>query len=101
MICKSTIFLYLILIFLISHAGAVFSQEISGTITDAETGLPLENVNVRVNGTMYDTTSQDDGRFLIERLAPGKKCKTVFFCARPDISLSGICYEWSLAERIS
>ena len=70
--CKSAFFLSLILIFLLSHAVPVFSQEIEGTITDAETGLPLDNVNILVNGTMYGTTSQDDGRFLIERLAPGE-----------------------------
>jgi len=71
-ICKAEFFLYLIVLYLVSHAGSVFSQEIAGTITDAETGLPLGNVNVQVNGTLFGTTSKDDGRFLIERLTPGK-----------------------------
>jgi outer membrane cobalamin receptor len=71
-ICKAEIFLYLIVICLLSPAGAVYSQEIEGTITDAETGLPLENVNILIKGTLFGTTSQNDGRFLIERVAPGE-----------------------------
>ena len=86
--CRSAFFPYLILIFLLSHPGPGFSQEIEGIISDAETGLPLENVNILVNGTMYGTTSQEDGRFLIERLIPGEYTLEVSMMGYKDVTVS-------------
>ncbi len=60
------------LLLLVLNLGLVFSQGIRGTISDAETGLPLENVNVVVSGTTFGTTSQDDGSYLIDKLSPGE-----------------------------
>ncbi|GAA3601161.1 SusC/RagA family TonB-linked outer membrane protein [Flavivirga amylovorans] len=40
-----------------------FSQQISGTITDGATNLPLAGANVIIKGTSTGTTSDFDGRF--------------------------------------
>ncbi len=40
-----------------------FSQQISGTITDGATNLPLPGANIIIKGTQTGTTSDFDGRF--------------------------------------
>ncbi|MEJ2126440.1 MAG: carboxypeptidase-like regulatory domain-containing protein, partial [Candidatus Bathyarchaeota archaeon] len=60
------------LIYLMINSGIVFSQGIMGFITDAETGLPMANVNIVVKGTSIGTTSQDDGSYKITALALGE-----------------------------
>ena len=40
--------------------------EVSGTVTDAQTGDPLPGVNIVVQGTTIGTTTDMDGEYTIE-----------------------------------
>ena len=44
---------------------------ISGVVTDAQTGQPLEGVQVRVQGTGYGAITQGNGRYFILSVPPG------------------------------
>ena len=45
--------------------------QIGGTAKDAQSGQPLQYVQVSVSGTGYGTLSNQEGRFLIERVPAG------------------------------
>ena len=45
--------------------------KISGVVTDAQTGQPLEGVQVRVLGTGYGAITQPNGRYFIISVPPG------------------------------
>ena len=48
-------------------SASVFSQgTITGSVTDAELGVPLPGANVVVQGTTNGTTTDFDGNFIIE-----------------------------------
>lgn len=63
-------------------AGAPFTDEdgedepaygeISGRVTDSETGAPLSDVNISVLDSKYGAASSPDGEFLINHLPPGE-----------------------------
>lgn len=64
---------------------------ISGTITDAETGQTLSGVNVVVRGTRMGASTDKEGKFLISGLSPG-----VY-----SLEVSMIGYARQLIENIS
>lgn len=64
--------LYIIL--LLMFALTLYSDDlitITGTVTDAETGEPVENVNILLTGTPYGSASDKEGFFKIEDIPPG------------------------------
>lgn len=51
---------------------SVFAQDtISGTVTDAETGLPLPGATVIIAGTTTGSATDSDGIYVIRDLSPG------------------------------
>lgn len=52
-----------ILVFLLLFAGASFAQEVSGTITDSDSGEPLFGASVVITGTATGATTDFDGKF--------------------------------------
>ncbi|QXD15525.1 carboxypeptidase-like regulatory domain-containing protein [Rhodocaloribacter litoris] len=48
-------------------APAVFT----GTVVDAETGVPLPGAHVFIAGSMIGTTTDNEGRYRLERVPPG------------------------------
>lgn len=58
-----------VLLLLITSIG--FAQtNISGTVTDAETGDPVPGVNILVKGTIYGTITESDGSFTLSPKTP-------------------------------
>jgi outer membrane receptor protein involved in Fe transport len=51
--------------------SALANSIIKGKITDAQSGLPLLNANVMIEGTSIGTTSDKEGNFRITNLPPG------------------------------
>src|SRR3954471_11210923 len=45
---------------------------ISGTVTEAESGQPIPDVNISVANTTIGAHSGPDGKFLIPSIAPGR-----------------------------
>ena len=45
--------------------------KISGTVTDAQSGQPIEGVQIRVAGTGYGAATQANGRYFIISVPPG------------------------------
>ncbi|NNC50462.1 MAG: SusC/RagA family TonB-linked outer membrane protein, partial [Flaviramulus sp.] len=60
-ILKSKLFLCLLFCVPI----AVFSQQVTGTVTDGATNMPLAGANVIIKGTSTGTISDFDGKFSI------------------------------------
>ncbi len=54
------------------------NSRIIGRVYDAETGNPLSGAVVRVSGTYFGATSDEDGFFIIENLPPGEYQLQVF-----------------------
>ena len=59
-----------------SGSGMTRGGTISGTVRDAETGLPIRGVNVEVDtpegGSYVDNQTDSDGRYAVTGLAPGE-----------------------------
>ncbi|CAN5665303.1 TonB-dependent receptor [soil metagenome] len=55
----------LILLFLLLFSGNLFSQSISGTITDSKTGEAMIGATIIVKGTTIGTTTDLDGKFIL------------------------------------
>ncbi|MFQ5569201.1 MAG: TonB-dependent receptor domain-containing protein [Rhodothermales bacterium] len=47
------------------------TASVSGTVTDADDGLPLPGTNIVIAGTVQGTTTDVDGRYSLGGLAPG------------------------------
>ena len=47
----------------LASLATVFSATITGTVTDASNGNPLESVSVFITGTTFGTTTRSDGTF--------------------------------------
>jgi TonB-linked SusC/RagA family outer membrane protein len=62
---NKTLSLKLLLFSLVFFPLMAFSQQISGTITDGATSLPLAGANIIIKGTSTGTTSDFDGNFSI------------------------------------
>lgn len=62
--------------FAIGPAHAQDSREVTGTVTDAQSGTPLPGVNISVQGTMTGTTTNVDGEYSIN--VPGPDAVLVF-----------------------
>jgi len=58
---------YVLFLFGISRAN-----DLTGTITDAQTGAPLPGVHISIAGTKYGAASEPDGSFTIKNLTPGE-----------------------------
>jgi hypothetical protein len=48
------------------------AQKVAGIILDAETEVPIQFVNVYFANTTIGTTTDNQGRFVLERFSPGK-----------------------------
>ncbi|MDZ7291381.1 MAG: TonB-dependent receptor [candidate division KSB1 bacterium] len=57
---------------LAQQAQQASAGKISGKVYDASTGLPLVAANVIVEGTTQGTNTDQQGRFVLERLEPGR-----------------------------
>ena len=65
-------FLQIILILYSGAALAGATGDISGRITDAQTGEPLPGANVFVEGTFIGSSTDTDGRYHITNVNPGE-----------------------------
>jgi len=70
------LFTLFILSFFVFQNGISQNYEISGTISDARTGKPLEYVTVKVADTSFGTTADKDGKYFI-RMDKGA-CELLF-----------------------
>ena len=54
-----------LLLFALCISSQLFAQEIeiSGNITDAETGQPLSGVSIHVEGNLIGTVTDDEGNY--------------------------------------
>ena len=66
---KSKYFLSLCLLLFISLSA--YSQSISGTVTDAETGDPLLGVTIVLKNTNKGVVTDFDGNYIINNVEPG------------------------------
>ncbi len=65
----------LFILFYIVTSGFLFAQytgTIKGTVNSRETDEPLENVNVFISGTMWGTTTDRNGFYVIKNLPAGQ-----------------------------
>lgn len=68
-------------------AGSAFAQtNVSGTVTDADTGEPLPGANVIVEGTAMGAATDENGRYAIGDVPSGTHTLTVSFVGYDDIS---------------
>lgn len=68
-------------------AGSAFAQvQLSGTVTDADTGDALPGANVVVEGTMLGTATDQNGKFNIGGVAAGTHTVTVTFVGYTPVS---------------
>ena len=58
---------YILVVFLVSHIA--IAQQLSGTITDADSGVPLPGATVLVKGTTNGTTTDFDGIFQLSNVS--------------------------------
>ena len=57
-------------------AGSAFAQvQVSGTVTDADTGDALPGANVVIEGTTLGTATDQDGRYTISGVPTGTHTK--------------------------
>jgi len=68
---------YLCLLILMMCAGSLYSQTVSGKITDNE-NLPLPGASVMVKGTQNVVSSDMDGNFTIQDVSPGSVLQISF-----------------------
>ena len=61
-----TIYYSLIALLLLANAGIAQTTVIEGTVSDSETGEPVQGANIVVAGTAVGTTSDHDGSFRLE-----------------------------------
>ena len=59
-------FLFLTLIFFIDN----FGEKLKGRVIDKDSGEPLFNVNIYLSGTLWGTTSDENGSFEIRSIIP-------------------------------
>ena len=59
------------LCFLLSVSLSAYSQSISGTVTDAETGDPLLGVTIVLKNTNKGVVTDFDGNYIINNVEPG------------------------------
>lgn len=64
-------YILLLSIFPILLFAQSFENQISGYVTDAETGRPLENVNVYISNTTFGASTDRDGFYIIKSVPPG------------------------------
>jgi len=77
----------LALAFTLLFAGSAFAQvQISGTVTDADTGDALPGANVVVEGTMLGNATNQDGKYTISGVANGTHTVTVTFIGYTPVS---------------
>ena len=81
--CKSTrILLFLILLFNALVSRAQSSHAITGTIVDAETGLPIELASIEISKdsiVLKASATDHKGRFSIQDVVPGKYSANITF----------------------
>src|SRR3981081_809376 len=56
---------------LLTHPAYAQTRTLTGTVTDASTGQPLEGARVSVRGTSFTTTTGVSGRFTLGNVPPG------------------------------
>jgi len=68
---KKILLFFVVFTFLFSILNAQSNINIRGQISDSETGFPLPNVLIQVEGELFQTYSDQDGYFEIENIRPG------------------------------
>jgi uncharacterized protein (TIGR02145 family) len=64
--------LIIISVFLYSCCEVTLPGDITGIVTDTETGEPVQAATVKINQTNDSTSTGNDGRYLIKNIAPGE-----------------------------
>ncbi|MBT4052827.1 MAG: TonB-dependent receptor [Bacteroidetes Order II. Incertae sedis bacterium] len=68
-------------------AGSAFAQvQVSGTVTDADTGDALPGANVVIEGTTLGTATDQDGRYTISGVPTGTHTLTASFIGYEEVS---------------
>lgn len=85
---------FLSFIALASLAGTLTAQglgEVRGRVFDTEgTTLPMASVYTRVNGELFGTTTDLDGRFVLKPLAPGNYAITISYSGRQPYEYASV-----------
>ncbi len=74
---KRAVFKTLLILFLINgtvlqiHAQHKSRTILTGNVSDAKTGEPLIGVNILIKGTVYGTSTDENGKFKIDYLPAG------------------------------
>lgn len=58
--------------FLVGASPSAAQSRLSGTVTDASTGVPLPSANVFIDGTLQGVATDRDGAFSLTDLDPGR-----------------------------
>ena len=82
-ILQNTLFIKLIYLFF----NDSFGERIKGRVIDQESGEPLFNVNIYLSGTLWGTTSDENGYFVLEDLTIGTYNFKVSFLGYNSYSL--------------
>jgi hypothetical protein len=77
------------------------SGNITGTVTDAETGDPLPGVNVVIQGTQQGATTNADGRYRILNVSPGTYTLRASFVGYADAVVEGVDVNTDLTTTIN
>ncbi|MEY3368265.1 MAG: Hemin receptor precursor [Bacteroidota bacterium] len=81
---RSALFLLLLLSGPVTWAQRTGTGNITGLVTDANSGEALPLVNISLNDPFFGTTSEMDGRFLLKDLPPGSYTLKASFVGYKD-----------------
>ena len=73
------LFLFIACMFMTASMTFAQSQQVTGTVTDGDTGEPLVGAAVRVEGTTLGTLTDIDGKFTLKNLPKSAKMVEVSF----------------------
>jgi len=82
-----------IILFSLFSVSLIFAQNrgnIRGIITDQETGEPLIGANILVKGTYHGASSDVDGFFIVQDIAPGEYLLEVSFIGYKVVQKTGV-----------
>lgn len=83
-----SMFSILFIMFLHSIGFTQSPVKVTGRVTEAQTGIPLPDINIAVSGTAFGTSTDQNGMFLLENIPQGEY----------RIAVSGVGYEPAISR---